>query len=341
MPIASTAFIVGGTGQIGRAVARRLTEAGWDVTVGARNAPQDADLPFVRLDRTAEGELESAIGDGVDVLIDVIPLRVEDGAQLCNLAGRVGSVVAISTAGVYADAEGRSLSDPGSVFPLPISERQATVSAGPDDYHSTKRAIELALLEAEELRATIVRPCAIHGPGGKQLREWYFVKRALDQRRYVVLAHRGTGRFHTTSVDNLAELVRLAAQRPAARVVNCGDPDPPTAVEIARAIAPIVEAEWTEVLLPAEEQGGVGDHPWNAPHPFVLDMTTAEIELGYRPVVRYERAAERTVAWLVEATRDRPWEEVLPGLAAYPMPLFDYEAEDAFLRSLTGARSGA
>ncbi len=265
----------------------------------------------------------------------MIPLRVEDGAQLRALAGRVGSVVAISTAGVYADAEGRSLTDPEAVFPMPISERQATVPPGPDDYHATKRAIELALLEDERLRATIVRPCAIHGPGGKQLREWYFVKRALDKRRFVVLAHRGSGRFHTTSVDNLAEVVRLAAQRPAARVVNCGDPDPPTVLEIARAIAAVVDAEWTEVLLPAAEQGSVGDHPWNTRHPFVLDMTTAEIELGYRPIVRYEQAVERTVAWLVEATRDRPWQEVLTGFADYPAPLLDYEAEDAFLRSLS------
>lgn len=320
-----TAFLLGGTGQIGRAVARRLTETGWDVTLAARTEPSSpVDGRFVRVDRTVDGELEAALGDGVDVLVDVIPLRAEDGAQVCALAGRVGSVVAISTAGVYEDGEGRPFGDPQAAFPIPIPERQPTVAPGGDDYHSTKRTIELALLEDDRLRATIVRPCAIHGPGGKRLREWYFVKRALDGRRVVVLAHRGTGRFHTTSAENLAELVRLAAQRPAGRVVNCGDPEPPTVVEIGRAIAAAMDVEWTEVLLPGAEQGPVGDHPWNTPNAFVVDMTTAEIELAYRPLVTYPQAVERTVAWLVG-----------PGGSAGDLTaLLDYEAEDRFLAGL-------
>jgi nucleoside-diphosphate-sugar epimerase len=319
-----TAFLLGGTGQIGRAVAQRLAEGGWDVTVAARNEPaMRLGARFVRVDRTVEGELEAALGNGVDVLVDVIPLRIEDGAQLRGLAGRVGSVVAISTAGVYVDNEGRHFGDPSAAFPVPVSERQPTVAPGGGDYHSTKRTIELALLDDESLRATIVRPCAIHGAGGKRLREWYFVKRALDGRRTVVLAHRGSGRFHTTSVENLAELVLLAAQRPARRVVNCGDPEPPTVLEIGRAIAAVMDVEWTEVLLPDAEQGAVGDHPWNTAHPFVVDMTTAEIELAYRPVVRYSQAVERTVAWLLEAAPADAMTEPV-----------DYEAEDRFLAGL-------
>jgi nucleoside-diphosphate-sugar epimerase len=330
-----TAFVLGGTGQVGRAAARALDAAGWDVTVAGRTEPAErAPGRFVSLDRTQAGALEAALGDGVDVLVDVIPLRAADGEQLRALAGRVGSVVAVSTAGVYVDARGRTLSDPEAEFPVPITERQPTVAPGGDDYHSTKRTIELALLEDDRLRATIVRPCAIHGPHGRLLREWYFVKRALDGRRAVVLAHRGSGRFHTTSVDNLAEVIRLSAQRPGTRVVNCGDPEPPTVLEIGRAVAALLDVEWTEVLLPGAELGSVGEHPWNTPHPFVVDMTAAEIELGYRPVVTYPRAVERTVAWLVDATRGRPWEEALPALVEHLSPMLDYAAEDRFLASL-------
>jgi hypothetical protein len=41
------------------------------------------------------------------------------------------------------------------------------------------------------------------------------------------------------------------------------------------------------------------------------------------------------VAWLVEATNERPWEEVLPRSAELMQGAFDYAAEDEFLRSLT------
>jgi len=75
-------------------------------------------------------------------------------------------------------------------------------------------------------------------------------------------------------------------------------------------------------LLPGAEQDTVGDHPWNIARPFVLDMTSAEIELGYKPVTTYERAVVRTVEWLTG------------GEAAEVDGLFDYEAEDRFLAGL-------
>ncbi len=324
--MARHAFVLGGTGQVGRAVTARLLEKGWDVTVAARHEPDPPlDARFVRVDRTVDGSLEDALRAGVDVLVDVIPLRAEDGRQLRRLKGRVGSLVVISTAGVYVDNERRTFADPEAVYPRPVTERQPTVESGGEDYHSVKRSIELEVLEDSDLRATVVRPCAIHGPHAKALRDWHFVKRALDGRRAILLARRGSGLFHTTSVDNLAEVVRLAAQRPDSRVVNCGDPDPPTAVDIARIVGAAMNVEWTEVLLPGPEQGTVGDHPWNIARPFVLDMTTAEIVLGYRPVVTYAVAVERTIEWLVK-TRPEPTE--------FASALFDYAAEDAYVRSL-------
>ena len=44
------------------------------------------------------------------------------------------------------------------------------------------------------------------------------------ERSGVVLVDSGQSGFHTTSVANLAELTRLAADRPATRVLNAGDP---------------------------------------------------------------------------------------------------------------------
>jgi nucleoside-diphosphate-sugar epimerase len=340
-------FILGGTGQIGRAAAARLTRDGFAVTVAGRHEERmpselrELGVRFARVDRAAPGELATALDDGVDVLLDVIPYTAEDAAQLVALAGRIASVIAISSASVYADADGRTLDEATGEedfprLPVPIPERQRTVPPGDATYSTRKAAMERTLLEADDLRATIVRPCAIHGPGTRWSREWYFVKRALDGRRVAVLARRGASRFHTTSVANLAELLRLAAIRPGNRVFNCGDPEPPTAVEIGRAVGRGLDHEFHEVLFPGAEQGPVGDHPWNVARPLVVDMTAAEIELGYRPVTTYANAVGETAHWLAEATRDRDWHEVLPVTAQHMGEMFDYAAEDDYVRRVIG-----
>ena len=342
--MARTAFVLGGTGLIARGAVPRLLEAGWDVTLGSRGeralAPELEGARHVRVDRREDGALAAAVADGTDVLVDVLPFTAADAEQLLALAGRVGSVIAISSASVYADDSGRSLDEATGVddfpdLPVPIPESQPTIAPGDEGYSPGKVAMERTLLEQDALPATVVRPCAIHGPGARLNREWHFAKRALDRRPFVAIAYGGESRFHTTASANLGELIRLVAEQPGTRLLNCGDPDPPTVLEISRVLARLAGHEWTEVLLPAAPPSeAVGVTPWSAPKPLVVDMSTAERELGYRPVVRYEEWAERGYAWLVEETRGRDWHEVLPATARYLGDRFDYEAEDAFLRSL-------
>jgi nucleoside-diphosphate-sugar epimerase len=307
-----SAFVLGGTGQIGRAVWARFSEAGWDVTVGARGtrAPL-GEMRTVTVDRREPGALDASVQGEVDVLVDLIAYTAAEADQINRLSGRVGSVVAISSASVYADQRGRTLDEARDLGSFPA------LLAGP-------------------LATTIVRPCAIHGPGAASSREWHFVKRALDGRGVVLLADRGESHFHTTSVANLAELVLRAAERPGDRIVNCGDPDPPSVLEIERAIATCLSHEWVEVLVPQDGYSvPAADTPWSTPRPFVLDMTAAERDLGYRPVARYRDAVVATVEWLVEATRNRDWREVLPDAALTMEGSFDYEIEDAVLAGLS------
>jgi hypothetical protein len=86
----------------------------------------------------------------------------------------------------------------------------------------------------------------------------------------------------------------------------------------------------TEILLRDESQ--LGRTPWSVPKPFIVDMTKAEQELGYRPATTWSDAIGPQVEWLVEATHDRDWRDVLPRGAQYLG--FDYDAEDEFVRSL-------
>jgi nucleoside-diphosphate-sugar epimerase len=296
-------------------------------------------LRHVRIDRSDSASWEQAAA-GADVLVDVIPFRSADAEQLLALGARVGALIAISSASVYTDDQGRSLDEATGTedlprLPVPIPESQPTLPPGDGSYSTGKAAVEQALLERSSVPATVIRPCAIYGPGDRQAREWHFVKRVLDGRERVVLAYEGRSRFHTTASENLAELIRCCAERPGTRAFNCGDPGPPTLLEISRAIAAALDHEWTEDLLPGDPDGTVGQTPWSVPdsHPFVVDMSAAETEVGYRPVTRYGDGVRAACEWLVEATRGKDWREVLPSHARYYGQLFDYDAEDAALRA--------
>jgi nucleoside-diphosphate-sugar epimerase len=280
----------------------------------------------VTLDRDEPGAL--AVTDGFDLLVDVIPFTAEHAEQL--LARDVGAIVAISSASVYADDAARTLDEATGVedfpeLPVPIPETQRTVEPGEATYSTKKVQIERLLLENVRTPAAVVRPCAIYGPGDRMAREWHFVKRRLDHRPFVLLSNRGSGHFHTTAAANVGELVRVIAARPRTGVFNCGDPDPPTVEQIARRIG-----VFTEILLPDASE--LGSTPWSVPKPFLVDMTKAEEELGYRPATSWAEAIGPQVEWLVDATRGGDWREVLPRGAQYLR--FDYDAEDELVRSL-------
>jgi nucleoside-diphosphate-sugar epimerase len=337
-PVARRAFLLGGSGQTGRALIPRLRERGWEVVVGSRGEHElTPGVEHVQVDRADTDALRQALGVGADVLVDFVAFEQEHAEQLLALRELIGSLVVISTASVYTDREGRTFDEAKTPeqfprFPIPISERdQPTVRPGDASYSTKKAAIEQVLLGQTDLPASLIRAGAIYGPGGS-VREWYFVKRVLDGRRLVMLGDRGQSRFHPVSTENLAELIWLAAEHPGRRVVNAGDPGPPTLLEISRAIAAALGHEWTEVLLPT--LGEPCETPWSCPRPVVLDMTEAAFEVGYRPVTTYERAVPATCEWLVEATKEHPWQELMPRMAEYLQDAFDYEAEDELLGEL-------
>ena len=94
--------------------------------------------------------------------------------------------------------------------------------------------------------------------------------------------------------------------------------------------------EFNAVLIPEpSSRGEVGQTPWSTPKPMLVDMSKAESELGYRPAITWTEALPRQVEWLIAATRDRDWREVLPRGAQYLQ--FDYEGEDALVAECSKA----
>ncbi|MBT2488469.1 NAD-dependent epimerase/dehydratase family protein [Streptomyces sp. ISL-96] len=344
-----SAFVIGATGQIGRAAVRALAEDGWDVTAASRGGGRAETWPQevrpAAVDREDDAALASALGDGCDVLVDMVAFEERHARQLTGLADRVGSAVVISSGAVYEDAKGRSFDtqdepDGFPQYPVPVRESLATVAPGDATYGTRKVAIERHLLAAaDRLPTTLLRAGAVHGPYCRTPREIHFVKRALDGRPVRILAYGGLSQFHPVHVSNVGELIRLAAARPGARVLNAGDPEVPTVAEISTAIDAVMGVRSELVLVDGPPpRDGLGETPWGPDRPIVYDMSAAERELGYRPVTTYTESLPATVDWLADQLRERDWREAFPKLSQRYGPgdgPFDYAAEDAWL---AGAR---
>lgn len=338
------AVVIGATGQIGRVAVGALARDGWEVTAVSRGGGRDAGWPeevrVATADRADDAALAAAVGDGCDVLVDMVAYGPEHARQLAGLAGRVGSAVVISSLSVYEDDKGRNFdtqSEPDGFpeYPVPLTEDQRTIHPSDSSYSTRKAGLERELLAvADQLPTTLLRAGAIHGPHCRTPRELYFVKRNLDGRRRRVLAYGGASRFHPASVHNIAELVRLAAARPGARALNAVDPEAPTVAEIAGAIDAVMGVEVENVLVDGPPPvPTVGDTPWSVPVPVVCDMSAAERELGYRPVVTYAESLPETVAWIEGQLAGRDWREAYPKMYETYGDLFDYAAEDAWPQS--------
>ncbi|WP_200301124.1 NAD-dependent epimerase/dehydratase family protein [Streptomyces adelaidensis] len=336
-------MVIGATGQIGRVAVGALARDGWEVTAlstgGGRDDGWPEEVRIARADRGDDDALAAALGDGCDVLVDMVAYGPEHARQLLGLADRIGSAVVISTLSVYEDDKGRNFDtqaepDGFPEYPVPIPESRRTIRPGDTSYSSRKAGLERELLDGgDRLPTTLLRAGAIHGPHCRTPRELYFVKRNLDGRPRRILPYGGASRFHPASVHNIAELIRLAAARPGSRALNAVDPDAPTVAEIAAAIDTVMGVETRSVLVdgPAPSPA-VGDTPWSVPVPVVCDMSAAERELGYRPVARYAETLPETVAWIEgRLAGGRDWREAYPKMFATYRDLFDYAAEDAWL----------
>lgn len=330
--MARAALIIGGTGQIGRAIARNLLGHGWRVCLARRSSgelPKDLaeQSEALVLDRDQPGALVAAVGRGFDAVIDTVAFTEEHARQLIEIEPNVGGLVVMSSASVYCDANRRTLDEASQTgfprFPIPINEDQPTVDPGPKTYSTRKVALEQTLLQQCRRPVTILRPGAVYGDGSRHPREWWFAKRIRDGRRRIPLAYNGESRFHTTATVNIAELCRVALDRPGTRILNAVDPTALTVAEIGSAIGTVYEANLDLVGFEGPPRGGVGGHPWCIPSSIVMDMTRSDA-LGYRPVTSYQDAvgeACRSAELAADAGVTFP---------DYINALFNYAAEDAF-----------
>ena len=234
--------IYGGSGFVGRYVARRLAKDGWRVRVACRR-PNEA--VFVRMYGSV-GQVEPVFCNirddastraammGADAAVNCVGILAEAGAnrfgavqaegaeRIARLAVEEGAGRVVHVSAIGADADSRS------------------------DYARTKAAGEVGVLRRVP-RATIVRPSIVFGP-----EDQFFNRFAAMARRAPVLPVVGPDtRFQPVFVDDVAAAVALAVEgRAPPGIYELGGPDVDTFRGLLRTMLKIIRRRALIVPVP-------------------------------------------------------------------------------------------
>ncbi|MGO4536492.1 NAD-dependent epimerase/dehydratase family protein [Leifsonia sp. 2MCAF36] len=303
------AVILGGTGAMGGATAQRLARNGWIVDVTGRTSERmpvelvNSGVRFHAVDRSDARALSQLLGDGADLLVDLVAYTGSHVEEALPLYRDSGSVVVASSRAVYRDEQGRHINgDEAPRFPVPIPETNPMLPPAPagtnpysrEGYAPCKVAVEQAARDSG-LPVTVIRPSKVHGRWARNARTTAIVERMLAGADTIELTRRGESVDHLTAAANVAALIEAVADAPEARILNIADPDPLSAREIVEAIGAAIG--WQGRILGLDDGVPGGEHPWNAPHPIVLD-TRAATEVGYRPLAPGRALLAEEARWV-------------------------------------------
>jgi NADPH-dependent F420 reductase len=88
--------IVGGTGHLGHAIARRLAKAGHDVAIGSRSADAASKAAVEIGPQVRSGANADLVADGVDFVIVTVPYAAQ-AATLAEIRDKIGSAIVVDT----------------------------------------------------------------------------------------------------------------------------------------------------------------------------------------------------------------------------------------------------
>jgi nucleoside-diphosphate-sugar epimerase len=322
-------LVTGGTGFVGSHLVRRLLSRGHRVTSLDKNPGLFDDelrtagatllsgsvTDFGDVDRAVAGNevvyhLASPFGDILQPDKAYWDIEVEGTRNVLTSAKRHGvrRVVHCSTQGVHGIIE----SPPGDEdSPL-----------APRDYYCYSK-VEGEKVVHEFLRQgmdiVIVRPTSVYGPG--DIRGWLALYQMIAKGWFLMI---GSGRTlnHPVYVENLVDLLELAATKPEAkgRIYLAGDDEAVTLTELVRAVAAavgsrvrIVRFPWYGLALSGATAveflfKRLGVKPpvfrrrlsWFVTNrAFRIDR--AKRDLGYQPRVRLGEGLARTAEWYRQA----------------------------------------
>jgi NADPH-dependent F420 reductase len=87
--------VIGGTGHLGKAIARRFAKAGHDITIGSRAADKAQDVAAT-IEGTVRGAANEDAATGQDIVIVAVPYGSQE-ATLKQIRDHVGNAIVIDT----------------------------------------------------------------------------------------------------------------------------------------------------------------------------------------------------------------------------------------------------
>ncbi len=260
IPGGTRVLVTGATGFTGSILTRKLVRAGLEVHAIARpssNLSELSDLPIhwhrgnvfdeAVVNEAAQGVSyifhvaaayrEAKHADTMYRRVHVVSTQLLARAALKNPGFK--RFVHVSTVGVH-----------GHIANPPADELYS-MSPG-DIYQQTKADAEVWLrdfAQKQPLPYTVIRPAAIYGPGDTRLLKFF---RMASRRTLFLLGH-GQCLYHLIHVDDLTNIMILAATHPASlnEIFICGNQDCVTLDQMARIVAGELGNRFRVVRLPA------------------------------------------------------------------------------------------
>jgi nucleoside-diphosphate-sugar epimerase len=309
-------LILGGTGFVGGALARRLLEGGHAVAAFHRGESSGG-AETIRGDRaelSEERHREAFRRFAPDAVVDTIAFTEAEARGLIEaLRGIAGRYVVLSSQDVYAPygrllrleadagaAEGAAATEDS---PLRASRHPYRARSRPGEmaYDYDKVLVEAAVRGGADAPVTILRLPMVYGPGDpyRRLRP-LLAKMVTDASEIRVDRARAGWRWTRGFVEDVADAIALATTDPraAGRVYNLGEEDALAERDWIREVGEA--AGWCgTVRAVAPEEIPEGEREpidYDYAHDLVADTTRIRRELGFRERVGRAEGLRRAVA---------------------------------------------